>query len=62
VALRVAYPDAISNAYQERMEADTTSTPDDHNTLAQKLLVDLLFYSGQGGARKLWMALIDRSL
>lgn len=60
VALLGDYLDAFSNAYQERMEADTTSTPDDHNTLAQKLLVDLLFYSGQGGVRKLWMALIDR--
>ena len=62
IALLGDYLDAFSNAYQERMEADTTSTPDDHNTLALKLLVDLLFYSGQGGARKLWLALIDRSL
>ena len=62
IAVLGDYLDAFSNAYQERMEADTTSTPDDHNTLAQKLLVDLLFYSGQGGARKLWLALIDRTL
>lgn len=62
IALLGDYLDAFSNAYQERMEADTTSTPDEHNALALKLLVDLLFYSGQGGARKLWLALIDRSL
>lgn len=56
------YLDAFSNAYQDRMEADQTSTPDDLNALALKLLIDLLFYSGPQGSRKLWLALIDRSL
>jgi len=62
VALLGDYLDAFNNAYQERMEGDTSSTPDQLNSLALKLLVDLLFYSGQGGPRKLWLALMDRSL
>lgn len=61
VALLGNYLDAFIEAYQKRMEADSTSTPDDLNPLALKLLIDLLFYSGQGGARKLWLALLDRS-
>jgi len=55
------YLDAFVNAYQERMEADPTSTPDDLNPLALKLLIDLLFYSNPDGSRKLWLALLDRS-
>jgi len=55
------YLDAFVNAYQERMEADQTSTPDDLNPLALKLLIDLLFYSNPDGSRKLWLALLDRS-
>lgn len=61
VALLGNYLDDFANAYQERMEADLTSTPDDLNPLALKLLIDLLFYSGSGGSRKLWLALLDRS-
>jgi hypothetical protein len=61
VAILGNYLDAFANAYQERMEADQTSTPDDLNTLALKLLVDLLFYGAQGGSRRLWLALLDRS-
>ena len=61
IALIGDYLDAFANAYQERMEADTTSTPDDLNPLALKLLIDLVFYSGSGGSRKLWLALLDRS-
>lgn len=56
------YLDAFVNAYQERMEADQTSTPEELNTLALKLLIDLVFYSGPGGARQLWTALLDRSM
>lgn len=61
VAILGNYLDAFANAYQDRMEADQTSTPDDLNTLALKLLVDLLFYGAQGGSRRLWLALLDRS-
>ncbi|MFZ4677804.1 MAG: DUF3038 domain-containing protein [Nodosilinea sp.] len=55
------YLDAFSNAYQDRMEADQTATTDELTTLGLKLLVDLLFYSGAGGSRKLWVALLDRA-
>jgi len=56
------YLDAFTNAYQERMEGDQSSTPDQLGPLALKLLVDLLFCSGQGGSRKLWGTLLDRSM
>lgn len=53
------YLDSFTNAYQERM----VGVPVDNLTsLALKLLVDLLFYSGPEGSRKLWLALLDRSL
>ncbi len=55
------YLDAFSNAYQDRMEGDQTATPDELTALGLKLLVDLLFYSGSGGSRKLWVALLDRT-
>ncbi|MEO0540708.1 MAG: DUF3038 domain-containing protein [Cyanobacteria bacterium P01_A01_bin.105] len=53
--------DNFSNTYQERMEADPNATPDELTALALQLLIDLLFYSGQGGRRRLWLALLDRS-
>jgi len=53
--------DNFSNTYQERMEGDPDATPDQLTTLALQLLIDLLFYSGQGGQRRLWLALLDRS-
>jgi hypothetical protein len=62
VAILGNYLDTFSNAYQERMEADSTSTPDDLTSLALKLLIDLLFYSSTEGPRKLWLALLDRSV
>lgn len=53
------YLDSFTDAYQERMAV----LPVDQVTpLALKLLVDLLFYSGPEGTRKLWLALLDRSL
>ncbi|TVQ14411.1 MAG: DUF3038 domain-containing protein [Leptolyngbya sp. DLM2.Bin27] len=55
------YLDAFSNAYQDRMEGDPTATTDELTALGLKLLVDLLFYSGPGGSRKLWVALLDRT-
>jgi hypothetical protein len=44
------------------MEADQTTTPDQLSHLALKLLIDLLFYSAPSGSRRLWVALLDRSL
>lgn len=60
IALLGDYLDAFSNAYQERMEGDR-ATPEELQNLALKLLVDLLFYSGVGGQRRLWLALLDRA-
>ena len=53
--------DNFSNTYQERMEGDPDATPDELTALALQLLIDLLFYSGKGGQRRLWLALLDRS-
>ncbi|MCG8364772.1 MAG: DUF3038 domain-containing protein, partial [Pseudanabaenales cyanobacterium] len=53
--------DNFSNTYQERMEAGEDSSTDDLSHLALRLLIDLLFYSGVGGARRLWAALLERS-
>ncbi|PMB00326.1 hypothetical protein CEN45_13035 [Fischerella thermalis CCMEE 5198] len=60
-ALLGDYIDAFCNTYQERMEEDSTISTDELTHLALKLLIDLLFYSGPGGHRRLWLALIDRS-
>lgn len=61
VALLGDYIDNFSNTYQQRMEDDSIST-DVLGQLALKLLVDLLFYSSPNGYRRLWLALIDRSV
>lgn len=61
VALLGDYLDGFTNAYQDRMAPDQATPVDDLNHLALKLLVDLLFYSGAGGERQLWVALLDRS-
>ncbi|ARV61926.1 hypothetical protein BZZ01_27845 [Nostocales cyanobacterium HT-58-2] len=60
-ALLGDYIDAFCNTYQERMEEDAAISTDELTHLALKLLIDLLFYSGPGGHRRLWLALIDRS-
>ncbi|NJR15629.1 MAG: DUF3038 domain-containing protein [Calothrix sp. CSU_2_0] len=60
-ALLGDYIDAFCNTYQERMEEDEKISTDLLTHLALKLLVDLLFYSGPGGHRRLWLTLIDRS-
>ncbi|MEH2467911.1 DUF3038 domain-containing protein [Nostoc sp.] len=60
-ALLGDYIDAFCNTYQERMEEDEQISTDLLTNLALKLLVDLLFYSANGGHRRLWLALIDRS-
>ncbi|HEY9886898.1 MAG TPA: DUF3038 domain-containing protein [Candidatus Obscuribacterales bacterium] len=61
VGLLGDYLDTFSNFYEDRMTADVAPTPDTLRDLALKLLVDLLFYSQAGGARRLWLALLERS-
>jgi hypothetical protein len=60
-ALLGDYLDNFSNTYQERMEDGDEAHADQLSDLALKLLIDLMFYSGSQGVRRLWMALIDRS-
>lgn len=59
-ALLGDYLDKFSNTYQERME-EATADSQVLTTLALKLLIDLLFYSAPNGARRLWLALLDRA-
>ncbi len=54
------YLDRFCNFYQERMSDETTAIAD-LTDLALKLLIDLVFYSGSAGSRRLWLALLDRS-
>jgi len=61
VALLGDYLDAFCNAYQERMTDGEDISPDDLNHLAFRLLIDLLFYAAPNGARRLWLALLDRA-
>ncbi len=56
------YLDKFQNTYQDRMDEEETPTPDTLTHLALKLLIDLLFYSGNQGSRRLWSALLDRTL
>lgn len=60
-ALLGDYIDAFCNRYQERMTEDEKVSTEVISHLALKLLIDLLFYSGPGGHRRLWLSLIDRS-
>ncbi|MEM7555348.1 MAG: DUF3038 domain-containing protein [Cyanobacteria bacterium P01_A01_bin.84] len=61
-ALLGDYIDAFCNTYQERMEEEEPTSTQLLTQLALKLLIDLLYYSGPGGHRRLWLALIDRSI
>ncbi len=61
-ALLGDYLDTFSNTYQERMEDGENASPKALTNLAFKLLIDLLFYSAPTGPRRLWLALLDRSL
>jgi Protein of unknown function (DUF3038) len=54
------YIDQFTNTYEERMEAENFSSSS-LSDLALKLLIDLLFYSGPQGSRRLWVALLDRA-
>ncbi len=61
ISLLGDYLDSFNNTYQERMEDGEAVSPDTLTTLALKLLIDLLFYSAPNGARRLWLALLDRT-
>ena len=60
-ALLGDYLDTFNNTYQERMEQGENVSPEVLTQLALKLLIDLLFYSGPNGHRRLWLALLDRA-
>jgi hypothetical protein len=61
VALLGDYLDSFSNTYQERMEEGENTPQAQLTQLALGLLIDLLFYSSPSGARRLWLALMDRA-
>jgi hypothetical protein len=61
-ALLGDYLDSFSNTYQERMDDGENISPEQLTNLALKLLIDLLFYSAPNGSRRLWLALLDRSV
>lgn len=60
-ALLGDYLDQFTHLYQDRMSDETVTTAA-LARLALKLLVDLLFYSGPGGSRRLWVMLLERTL
>jgi hypothetical protein len=60
-ALLGDYLDTFSNTYQERMEQGENASTQQLTQLALKLLIDLLFYSGPNGHRRLWLALLDQA-
>ena len=60
-ALLGDYLDKFINTYQERMEIEEKITTKKLSDLALKLLIDLLFYSGNNGHRLLWLAILDRA-
>jgi len=63
VAILGDYLDGFCNLFQDRMkESEGESLAMEALTaLALKLLIDLLFYSGAGGVRRLWAVLLERS-
>ena len=60
-ALLGDYLDRFINLYQERIDQphDISLSPESLSQLALKLLIDLLFYSGNNGHRLLWLAIFD---
>ena len=58
-ALLGNYLDRFINYYQERITNSQNISPEYLSRLAWKLLIDLLFYSGQNGHRLLWIAIFD---
>ncbi len=61
-ALLGDYLDTFHNTYQDRMEDGADVSPEILTHLALKLLIDLLFYGSANGARRLWLALLERSI
>ncbi len=55
------YLDAFDKIYTERRSDDKIVSKDVLTQLALKLLIELLFYSGPAGHRRLWLALLARS-
>jgi hypothetical protein len=53
------YIDKFINTYQARMTEEREMTPTILYQLALKLLIDLLFYSGNNGHRLLWLAILE---
>ena len=61
VVLLGDYINTFSQIYQERwLDAEKIISTDVLHKVALKLLVELLFYSGPGGHRRLWLVLLDR--
>lgn len=58
-ALLGNYLDRFINYYQERITPNQKIVPEYLSYLAWKLLIDLLFYSGDNGHRLLWIAIFD---
>jgi hypothetical protein len=61
MALLGDYLDKFINLYQERMAEKTAINSEQLYQLALKLLVDILFYSGNNGHRLLWLAVLGKS-
>lgn len=59
-ALLGDYLDAFNNTYEERMTELESFSSDLLTQVALKLLIDLLFYSGANGHRRLWLALLQQ--
>ncbi len=55
------YLDKFTNIYQERMVENPENQPLRLQDIALKLLIDLLFYSGENGHRLLWLAILQCS-
>ena len=58
-ALLGNYLDRFINYYQARIAETQNVSVEYLSDLAWKLLIDLLFYSGQNGHRLLWIAIFD---
>lgn len=53
------YLDNFINYYQDRITVTSNCSTEYLSNLAWKLLISLLFYSGQNGHRLLWLAIFD---
>ena len=61
VALLGDYLDKFINLYRERIAEEIEINADELTNLAFKLLIDLLFYSGNNGHRLLWLAILGNA-